>query len=440
MTHSEPVLIDTVRGDATGLSIPAHIDAFRTMGTDFLTRAFRTFGAIDPGNSVTEIVALEACPGGSTGDKYFLTVAYARQEPDLHTRLFLKFSRDFTDSRRDWQRTEMESEARLVALSRVPGFPIRVPTGYFADYDASTGTGIVITERIPFGQPPVEPHRRKCLDHETMPDPLPYYRASVAALARLAAAHKAGALTDDIDTRFPWDAVAGSADPIRYDEAELDAELDRCIAFANDAPQLLPYHLRTPEFHAKMRRDAHRIRRYEGQIQRYLTADADLRALCHWNAHIDNIWFWRDEADQLQCGLIDWGRVGQISFGSALWGGLSAAHEEIWDSHLHDLLTLFVEEYRRHGGPAITVEQLEEHLTLHMAAMGVARVLAFPEIIRFRLPKCVNASGPHDPMFRHVDPARNCLHIYINFLKHWHKRDFGACLDAILDRDDRGRA
>ncbi|HEX7872565.1 MAG TPA: hypothetical protein VF475_06625 [Sphingobium sp.] len=434
MDYAEPVRVDHVRGDATGLTIPAHIAAFRAMGTDFLTSAFRTFGAIAPDNAVTAIRLLEPCSGGSTGDKFYLTVDYARAEAGLHHELFLKFSRDFTDARRDWQRTEMDSEARFVALSRLPGFPIRVPTGYFADYEAATGTGVVITERIAFGQPPIEPHRRKCLDHETMTDPLPYYRTSVAALARLAAAHKAGALAPDIAARFPWDAVAGSADPIRYDATGLDAELDHCFAFADAAPQLLPEALRSADFRAQMRRDAHRIREQEGAVQRTLTGNPDLIALCHWNAHIDNLWFWRDDRDALHCGLIDWGRVGQISFGSALWGGLSAAHGVIWERHLPELLALFVEEYRSHGGPVLTVEALEDHLTLHMAAMGVARVLAFPEIIRFRLPDCVNASGPHDPMFRDVDPARNCLQVYTNFLTYWRQRDFGACLDRMLAR------
>ncbi|MET0238365.1 MAG: hypothetical protein ABW184_00575, partial [Sphingobium sp.] len=423
MTQPAPALLDFVTGDATGMTIPAHVDAFRLAGADFLTAAFRAFGTIAPDNAITGIVALEPCPGGSTGHKFYLTVDYAHAEPGLDRELFLKFSRDFTDARRDWQRTEMESEARFVALSRLPGFPIRVPEGYFADYDAATGTGIVITERIPFGEGAIEPHRRKCLDHLTMDDPLPYYRATVTALARLAAAHKAGALAPDIDARFPWDAVAGSADPIRYDEAALAAELERCFAFASDCPQLLPEEVRTPAFMARMARDAQRIREHEGAIQRYLTGNPDLIALCHWNAHIDNLWFWRDAEDAIHCGLIDWGRVGQISFGSALWGGLSAAHPDIWNRHLDELLALFVAEYHAHGGPLLTVEELEFHLTLHIATMGVARVLAFPEIIRFRLPECVNATGPRDPMFHAVDPARNCLTVYINFLQYWRRRD-----------------
>lgn len=434
MSEPDTARFDFIRGDHTGLSFPSHVEAFREAGAEFLTQAFRAFGSIAPENAVARIVSLEHCPGGSTGAKLFMTVEYARPEPDLHTDLFVKFSRDFADERRDRQRWEMQPEVPFAVLCRRPGFPIRVPTPYFADYEAETGTGLLVTERIRYGEGGIEPHRRKCLDHLTMADPLPYYRQVVTALARLCAAHKSGSLAPDIDTRFPFDPVTGSADPIRYDEAGLQAELDFCFDFADRAPQLIPEELRTPEFHAQMARDAFRIRAHEAQIQRYLTGNRDLVALCHWNAHIDNCFFWRDAAEELHCGLIDWGRVGQITFGSILWGGLSAAHHDIWDHHIDDLLALFASEYHAHGGPLVTKEELEFHLTLHMADMGVARVLAFPEVILFRLPECVNASGPHDEMFLPVDPARNSLHIYIAFLKFWKRQDFGAALDRLLSR------
>ncbi len=435
MTTGTPTFLDSVTGDRTGLEIPAHPDAFRKAGAAFLTRAFRKFGSICEDNAVSRITRLEHCPGGSTGQKMFLSVEYERSDPDLHTELFVKFSRDFTDERRDNPgRYEMQPEVPFAWLSRGTGFPIAVPRPYFADYHDESGTGLIVTERIPFGEGAIEPHRRKCLDHKTLDDPLTHYRAVVTALARLCAAHKSGDLAPDIDAVFPFDPVRGSADPIRYSEAELQAELDYCFDFSARAPQLIPEELRSSEFEARVARDAFRIREHEATIQNFLTGNPDFYALCHWNAHIDNCFFLPDGMGGLECGFIDWGRVGQITFGSILWGGLSAAHHDIWDFHLNDLLSLFVDEYRAHGGPAIKAEQLEFHLLLHMAAMGVARVLAFPEVVMFRLPECLNASGPTDPMFEPVDPARNSLHIYTNFLKFWHSRDYGAALDRLLER------
>ena len=437
---------DHFTGDATGLVIPAHGGALRDGGAAWLTTAFRAFGSLAQDNEVNRIVSLKPCPGGSTGAKFYLTVEYARPEPGLHTSLFVKFSRDFADQRRDNRgRWEMASEAKFAPLSRQPGFPISVPAAYFADYHDESGTGLIITESISYGQQGIEPHRRKCLDHVTLDEPITHYRQVVTALARLAASHKSGRLATDIDSRFPFNPASGSADPIGYDEGELEVELKHCFAYARDCPQLLPEAVRKPEFMGQLAQDAELIRRHEATIQRFLQGDPRMIALCHWNAHIDNCWFWRDSdenggAGLLHCGLIDWGRVGQITFGAALWGGLSAAHHDIWDYHLDELLALFSAEYAAHGGPTFTTQELTFHLRLHLAAMGVARMLAFPETVRFRLPDCVHASGPFDPMFEpvEVDPARNSMHIYAVFLKFWRKYDVGGAVRELLARMGQG--
>lgn len=430
--------IDFISGDATGLAIPAHGAALAEAGADFLTRAFHAFGSLATDNQVVRIARLEHCDGGSTGTKLFLTLDYAHDDHGLHRELFVKFSRDFENRHRDWQRHEMESEVRFAAISRLPGFPISVPTAYFADYHHASGTGVLITARIAFGEGGIEPHRIKSMDHQTLDDPLPYYRQIITALAGLAAAHKTGRLAADLEARFPFDPAAGSADPIRFDEDALRVKLAECADFAARCPQLLPADIRTPEFHGKLERDALRIFRHEAEIQYFLCGNPDMIALCHWNAHIDNGWFWRDADGALHGGLMDWGRVGQITFGSALWGALSAAHEDIWDRHLRDLLTLFVEVYRQAGGPAITVDDLEHHLALHMGLMGVSRMIAMPAYLLRQFPEVMDAEGPHDPMFLRAESARNVRHIYTALLKYWRRRDLGADLDLLLGGTDAG--
>jgi hypothetical protein len=425
--------ISHARGDATGVSFPAHAQALRAAGADFLTEAFRAFGSLSIHNRVTRLTRLETCPGGSTGHKLYLSVEYERPDPRLHTELFVKFSRDFADSRRDRGRHEMEPEARFAAISRLPGFPISVPAAYFADYHHDSGTGMIITERIAFGEGGIAPHLGKCLDHY-LDDPLPYYRAIVTALARLAAAHKAARLAPDVEQRFPYDPATASSDPILYSEEELRAVLAHSAQFAARCPQLLPAAVCLPEFIARVNADAFRIRKHQATIQRFLRGNPDLIALCHWNAHIDNAWFWRNDAGALCCGLIDWGRVNQITMGAALWGCLSAAHHDIWEHHLDELLALFAGEYHAQGGAFIAADELEMHLMLHVASMGVARVLAFPETVLFRLPEAATAAGPRDALFLRSDPARNCLHIYTVLLNLWRTRDFGASLDKLLTR------
>ena len=435
--RAAPVRVDAVQGDRTLLRIPAHVMALREMGEAFLTDAFRAFGSIDADNSVARIVSIKPCAGGSTGAKFFLDVEYQQPDSRLHISLFLKFSRDFDDVRRDDPgRYEMASEVPFTWLSREAGRPIAVPAPYFADYQYETGTGCVITERIAYGEGDIEPHRAKTLDHVMLDDPLGHYREVVRSLARLCGAHKSGRLSPRIDADFPFDPVAGSADLIAQDDAQFAAQLEQCFDFARPCPQLLPAEVRSAEFMAKMDRDAWYIRRNEAAIQRYLRGNSGLIALCHWNAHIDNCFFVRKPGRGLECGFIDWGRVGQITFGSALWGGLSAAHQDVWDFHLDELLELFAGEYRIAGGPAVSATELKRHLTLHIAAMGMARVLAFPEIVRFRLPQCTESSGPRDPMFGNVEPARNCLHVYTVFLKFWLRQDFGEAVSALMAQNN----
>lgn len=424
--------LDFVRGDASGLRFPVHPAALASGGADFLTRAFRRFGWIEASDDVARIVAIEPCPGGSTGQKIFLTVEYGapcRQRP---TELFVKFSRDFDDEIRDRQRHEMASEVHLARLSRHPGFPIPVPETCFADFHAESGSGILITTRIRYGEAGIEPQHVKCMDH-LLDDPEEYYRAIVTALARLSAAHKSGRLGDEVERIFPFGMAAIAAeDRIPYDASELNAQLDKFADLARRAPQLFPDHLTSPAFIARLKREALAVLNHEDEIRIFLHADRDFVALGHWNANIDNAWFWRNEAGALQCGLIDWGRVRQLNHAYALWGCLLAAPLDIWNDHLDDLLELFATELFENGGPRLQVASLRLHLELYVAMIGLAAALVAPDRILLRLPEALEASGPRDPIFGRSPPARNFLHVFTNFLNFWSLSDISRSLGKLV--------
>jgi len=436
MNGSGDARIDFVRGDATGILIPAHGEALRAGGEAFLTEAFQAFGALAPDNRIARIIRLDKCPGGSTGEKFFLSVEYAERQTDLHTDLFVKFSRDFADPIRDSRgKFEMESETRFAAISRLPEFPIKVPAAYFADYHHESCTGLLITERIGFGSGLIEPHRQKCRDHE-LGDPLPYYQAILKALARIAAAHRSGRLSPDITAMFPYERRAAAAgNSISYDEPRLTELVADYASFAAQCPQLLPETISSPHFIAKFARESVRLLRHEAKIRRFLQSNPDLIALCHWNANIDNAWFWREPSGGLACGLMDWGRAGQMNLAFSLWGCLSGAGLQIWDRHLDDLLTLFTNELHENGGPRLEIAELMLHLRFYAALMGLSYFMESPARIRYRLPNFANASGPLDPLFQRNETARNQLHILSVVLNLWQTRDFGASLDRFLSRD-----
>ncbi|MEB4211480.1 hypothetical protein [Mycobacterium sp. 94-17] len=415
-------------GDRYGAPFPADAGALHGGGAGFLTEAFRASGVlIDSG--VARISDFAEVGGGSTGRKVALSVEYDRPTVDLPTDLFVKFSRDFADPDRDRGKTQMESEVRFAALSGAPEFPIAVPRVLFADYHRDSGTGILITERITFGDKGIERQYHKCLDYE-MPEPLAHYRALLTALARLAGTHRSGRLPAELTGSFPLDVAAatvGEREPLSA--TKLERRVNQLAEFTESHGGLLP--ACSAEFIARLRDDAPRFAHHQQTITGHLAADSDYVALCHWNANIDNAWFWRDPDGALRCGLMDWGCVSQMNLGMALWGAMSGAETEMWDAHLDELLQLFVAEYERYGGPRVEPNRLRRHMLLYAAVMGVAWLLGVPALIRRRFGD-VPPGDHRDPRIRDDEGVRAPLQMLSNLLFLWERHRVGELLDAAL--------
>lgn len=419
-----------VVGDQTGLSIPAHPQALIDGGAGFLTRAFHAAASLPPDNEVVLVEKITECPGGSTGAKLFLTLVYGRAEAGLPTELFVKFSRDFNDPIRDLNRDQLLPEVRLAALSRHPAFPIAVPRTLFADYQAASGTGLLITQRIGFGMDGIEPHHDKCLDY-LIPDAIGHYRAIVTALARLAGASRAAPLADAVAATFPDEGEAGTADPIRYDVAQLRRRIEKLAVFARKYPNLLPERIVAPAFLCWFYLDMPSFVARQGDIRRFLAQDRASWALCHWNGNIDNAWFWRDAAGDRCCGLMDWGRVGRMPVAQALWGALSAAEPDMIVRHLDGLLALFAAEFAAAGGGEIAVAALREQMLLYAALMGLAWLMDAPALICRELPDLDPAARRFDACFRENETARVQLHMLTNFLTLWEHYRIGRLLEKV---------
>jgi hypothetical protein len=422
---------DWAKGDDTGLLFPAHQAALTEGAAAFLTQAFHAAGTLPADNAVARVTELRECPGGSTGRKAFLSVAYEKPGQGLLERLFVKFSRDFDNPIRDRNRDQLEPEVRFAAISRHPAFPITVPACLFGDYHHESGTGILITERIAFGTDGIAPHQEKCLDYE-LPDALAHYRAVITANARLAAAHQSGHLGADLDMTFPYDpAAAAASDPIRYDARQIRNRLSRLAGFAEEFPNLLPPHVSAPCFIAQLMDEMPAFLDRQTDIKHFLTNDRSMIALCHWNANIDNGWFWHGGDGTLHCGLMDWGRVGQMNMALALWGTLSGAEPEMLDAELDELLELFLREFAAHGGPLISLALLKDHMFLYVATMGMAWLLDAPPLIRAQLPDLAPEHDRFNIRFKENETARTQLHMLTNVLSLWQRHGFGAILGRI---------
>ena len=425
-----------VTGDRFAVAFPADPGGLRDGGPRFLTDAFRVAGALAGDNSVTRITGFREVAGGSTGHKAVLSVDYDKAQPGLHTDLFVKFSRDFDNPARDRAKTQMEPEVRFASLSRAPWFPIAVPAVQFADYDRTTGTGILITERIRLGTNGIERQYHKCLDYE-MPEPLDHYRALLTALARVAGTHRSGRLPGHLTAHCPLDlraATVGERPQLCADK--LDRRLSQLAQFVESHPGLLPANASSPEFLARLREDVPRIAHHGHAIARLLAADSDYVALCHWNANVDNAWFWRDADGVLRCGLMDWGCVSQMNVGMAIWGAMSGAETDLWERYFDELLHSFAAEFQHFGGPSLDPDRLGRHTLLYAAVMGVAWLLDVPALIRNRF----GAAAPDsrtDPRVRNDESVRAPLQMRSNLLNLWDRHRVGDLLDEALDEAER---
>lgn len=424
---------DWIQGDSTGLSIPAHAEALAAGGAKFLTEAFQSVGVLSADNSITGITECREIEGGSTGRKLLLGVEYRFPSPDLHEQLFVKFSRDFDNTMRDAARVQMEREVLFALLSSDPDFPIVVPRCYFADFNHATGTGILVTQRIEYGVNPVEPHYSKALDYR-MPGQLEYYRTLIRSLARLAGTHKAGHLASTVEEHFPFELnklVVSSREP--YSPGQISERVAKYAEFAGACPQLLVENIRSAEFLSRLADEAPRFQALASKVTPVLGSNADMIALCHWNAHVDNAWFWRDDRGHLDCGLMDWGNVSQMNIAMAIWGCLSAAELDIWNNHLDELLDLFVLEYVRCGGVAIDVQQLTLHLLIYVGAMGMAWMLDTPGFMLRHEPRLFEALDRFDPLVEGNERVRSQLLILSVFMNLWEKSPMEEVLNYLQD-------
>lgn len=415
-----------VRGNHLDLDIPAEPTDLKTGGPAFLTAAFRSSGMLSQENAVAAITRFDELAVGGTGRKLILSVAYERPESKLPTELFVKFSRNSDDRARDRLRRHMREEIMLALVSRDPGFPVRVPRCMFADFNEETGTGILITERVLYGEGGVEPCHVKCQDYD-LDDPLDHYRTIVKALARLAGAFKADELPADIHRFFP----AGSPNIFdNYRTPPRDAvlaKIDAIEAFGARHPHLVYRGDGTRSLFDKMRADLEVICRDERSIRQAMLRDPDYVSLCHFNVNIDNAWFWSDADGSRHCGLLDWGMVGQMHVAQAIWGSLSGAEADIWDTHLDMLIADFVREYRACGGPALDARRLKTHVFLLAVFMGLSSLLDAPARVLHEIPGLRPEATRFDSEFGVHENARVQLHILNSVLRIWEKLDLSQC-------------
>lgn len=419
-----------VTGDHSGIAFPVSYAVLQDGGAQALTALFRDIGAIDADNAVTDILHWKEFFGGGMGRKVAIDVAYAREQ-GLPTRLFAKFTREFGDPLRELFSPVMDPEVRFALLSRRAGFPVRVPRCMFGDYNAAMKTGLLITERIPYGSEGIEPALEKCLDYE-IPDALPYYEAQTRAIAALAAYHRAGHFSGEVEQAFPFNPDDEALlKVIPYDADGLAAKLDKLKDFAARAPQLLPDGLADPIFLDDFARGAALVLQKERTLWQNLYANKDAIAIVHWNMNPDNAWFWRDGAGVMHSGQLDWGGVAQSNLAQSYYGMLCAGETDFLAEQDASLQALLLDEYARAGGPRLDPAAFDHDVRLSIAVLGTAWMLDAPSLLEAELPDYAQLSGRTDPRLRDLFLPRCQLQLLRVFLSEWRRKDIGATIATL---------
>jgi hypothetical protein len=163
----------------------------------------------------------------------------------------------------------------------------------------------------------------------------------------------------------------------------------------------------------------------EARIRDVLYGNPEFIAFAHWNANIDNCWFWRDPKGALQCGFLDWANAGQLSVAQSVSGAISGAEPFVWNEHLDELLTVFIEEYAAQGGPRLGLDEMRLHNLLIVAVSGLTHSMGAPIALERDIGDIDAVASYRDDCFRVHENARIQLHMMTKMLNVWQTRKLG---------------
>merc|ERR1712007_287119 len=90
-------------------------------------------------------------------------------------------------------------------------------------------------------------------------------------------------------------------------------------------------------------------------------------SLTHPNAQVDNAWYWRNTAGNIECGLLDWGGVQHGSIPVCMGNGWMGAEAHVMSEIEGPLIRLFIDEYEKMSGFRFDFDDLRMHIKLAQA-------------------------------------------------------------------------
>jgi len=423
-------------------------------GAEWLTQAMHVAGTLPLDNKVTKVSADPfKITTGNNGGKFLFEVEYLNPSEDLHTRLFAKIPHSMetaTQSDRlssSVNKQPMEfyelNSSRLLEAE----LPVKIPRYYFGDISNETSNWILITESVPFKDPKrldfegktrgdpkeqlkpfeIEGPYDKCMDWCLRGPPSEYYMALVKCGARMAGLAKAGKFGDEqlIGKYFEnFNAVPKEAFGMKpgcsgQPPNQLKAKLDTAMSFMADTGKaLFPSFCGTEAWQNKFRGTMMKLNAYLAEMSYWCHSDKDYIAFTHNNLNVDNAYFWRDEAGNLDLGVFDWGSMGSKSLGFKMWWWLYCGEFEEMSANMDRYLDCCVESLQEYGGPRLDKEVLRMQFILTALSQMFGLVAAVGQIYKM----CPKKEWPsikdrYDPRVGENIHGKSTLRLYLQVMR-----------------------
>jgi len=391
-------------GDYYGMVFPHSKNQIVDMGPKWLTEAFHKSGVMPLSNEVTAIKDAKEFVGGGAGLKCILKVEYKEDKPYLHKELFVKLPHPPGGSDRFyvscmWNHDRPETIFNIWLEKYVP---FRVPKFYFGDICGKTTNFILITENIkwsPTGKNTFEPNEiepayDKYKDWE-LPDGGPmYYTACCKALGKMAGFHKKGLLHPRVNEMFPmpgdcWEIPKNIPGP-DADTRKLNAgKADQLVRFVGEtAVAVFWKEITDKSFLEKWKTEMLHVMEYGIEIDCYCRgagtkAPNDYVCLTHNNLQIDNAFFWRNESNEVEVGLLDWGVLACSPLVGALQGCISGAELDVLVEHHQSFIKAALDAYADSGGPTLDFERVRTMFFLQVGMWNTNIIANVAQVLKF---------------------------------------------------------
>lgn len=378
-------------GEHFGELFPHTPEQLRESGAEWLTRAFHMAGTLPKDNEVKRVVSQREFIGGGAALKAILEVEYAKPDPNLHTSLFVKMPLN-PDHKNRMVTLGLAQEGKEVFFSRffTACLPFRTAKFYFADMCMKTCCWILITETIPFAsdstrgqrQPPgeVEAPVRKGLDFLELPDALDKYVALYRRAGMLTAWAESGRLGPQLAEFQPLNKanfLVGFPVSAKMLE-QIWPNLEDFVL--KHGKKLFPPEIANAAYMARFKAECIEMGPQLGKFNKYCLDGEDVWGYMHQNLHIDNAFFWRDEAGLQDCGLLDWGGVGPgLLLAQFVSGGgaLSLANADLRIPYSDALVAVYYDTLAEFGGRRADVADMQ----VRVALMDMAYLLGSFKLI-----------------------------------------------------------